>query len=103
MDEDADGDWADFEAAIFSPMTTADPALAVDLSTRFLERLVFDMSPTERAYALGWEPPRFEVGITPAGGRVLGIYFGGGRSVTDWDGTVADAESIDIPARKPVP
>ena len=24
----------------------------------------------------------------------LGIYFGGGRSVTDWDGTVADAESI---------
>jgi len=91
VDEDS---WAHFEEAIFSPLANDDADLAARLSAHFLQRLVGDMSATERADALRWKPPRFEVGVTPSGGRVLGIHFGGRSSVTEWDGTVADAECI---------
>ena len=71
-----------------------DAALAGRLSHRFRTRLVIGMSASERDYAEGWEPPRFEVGETPTGKLVLGMVFAGGRSVIEWDGSEADAESI---------
>jgi hypothetical protein len=87
-------DWADFRAAVFHPLANDNEGLASSLSARSHDRLVSDMSLSERAYAEEWRPPRFEVGRTPAGRAVLAIDFGGGRSVIDWDGSDADAEAI---------
>src|SRR3981081_1105725 len=93
VDEDDEG-WADFEAAEFCPLVDDNVGLAGRLSDRFRTRLVIGMSASERAYAEEWESPRFEVGTTPTGNLVLAIHFAGGRSVTGWDGSEADAESI---------
>jgi hypothetical protein len=89
-----DDEWCDFDAAEFHAMEAVDAELSARLSTRFQERLVTHMTPSERTYADGWPPPRFEVGVTPKGERVLAVVFGGGRSVTDWDGSEADAAEI---------
>jgi hypothetical protein len=79
---------------VFRPLVDDDAGLAGRLSDRFPSRLVIGMSPSERRYAEKSQPPRFEVGSTPIGNLVLAIDFGGGRSVTGWDGSGADAEYI---------
>jgi hypothetical protein len=89
-----DDDWSDSEGASFHPMEDDDAGLANRLSARFVGRLVVGMSPAEQSYAEGWPPPRFEVGVTPKGNRVLAVVFMGGRSIADWDGSEAEAELI---------
>jgi hypothetical protein len=41
----------------------------------------------EREYASRYKPPLIEVGTQPDGGRLLRVLFGGGVTMTDWDGT----------------
>ncbi len=94
MPVDEEEDRCNFEAAVFHPLADDDPGLAARLSARFLQRLMVDMTPSERTYAEEWPPPQFDIGITPRGGRVLAVAFGGGRSITDWDGSDVNAEEI---------
>jgi hypothetical protein len=92
--DEGNEDWADPAAVTFRPLADDDPGLAGRLVDRFTTRLLTDMSATERAYAREWKPPRFEVGRTPDGSRLLRISFAGGQRVTGWDGSGPDADAI---------
>lgn len=86
--------WAYFEGAVVSPLAANDADLVAKLTDLFLHRLVLSMTVEERVYALGLEPPRFELGVTPAHGRLLGVRHGGRHLVLEWDGTPFDAGGI---------
>lgn len=91
-----DPGWADWNQAAYQPLASADPALADQLASRLVDRLLLaaGLSAVHRTEALG--QTRVDVGETPQGVRILRVRLplGEGEPSVEWDGSHKDAEQI---------
>lgn len=88
------GEWRDFFAAQFRPLSEHDPALADRLAERFVRRFLQQADLSERRYREALESLVLEVGTTPTGALLLRARLPfTGTTTIEWDGTGADAET----------
>ena len=91
--DDEEGPWP-HPRTVFTPLSTVDPALAVQLVDQFLEIVRAQLTVEERYYTGRYATPQIDVGTEPDGQRLLRISFAGAATLTGWDGTQDEASSL---------
>jgi hypothetical protein len=94
--EEDSAEWADFDAAVFSPLQTRDPELARVMLDEFERTFLSASGLDESLGPMARREVHVEVGTTPKDALVLrfSLPCGIGQSSCDWDGTRRHAIEI---------
>lgn len=81
-------------STVFAPLSVRDDKLSAQLVDRYLRVLHGELTVEESEYVAFYKPPLIDVGTEPDGGLVLRISFAGTVTMTDWDGTSEQAQTV---------
>ena len=89
-------EWADWDAAAFTPLESENPSLAHELKAVFAEAFIRSAGLSQKRLDQAANEVVFEVGATPKGVRVLRAHLplGAGHPEYEWDGSPESAGEV---------